>query len=151
MKYLILDNIRSAHNVGSIFRTADAASVAKIFICGYTPAPTDRFKREVESIKKTSLGATKTVAWEAADDIEDVIRCLKREGVTIVAVEQTKTAVALFDFTPPSNCAYILGNEIDGVQPAVLQQSDYVVEIPMSGSKESLNVAVAAGIMLFHR
>jgi 23S rRNA (guanosine2251-2'-O)-methyltransferase len=151
MKYLILDNIRSNYNVGAIFRTADAAGVAKIFLVGYTPAPIDRFGREVKELLKTSLGATKTVPWESVPDCLGLVKRLQTDGVTVVAVELTPTSISLYDFTVPENVAYIMGNEIDGVSPDVLAAVDVVVEIPMHGMKESLNVSVATGIMLYAR
>lgn len=149
MKYLILDNIRSTHNVGSIFRTADGAGVKKIFLCGYTPSPVDRFNRPVPAILKTSLGATETVEWEADSDVVSVVCRLKEQGFLIVSVEQTEQSISFHSFTSPEKVAFILGNEIDGVQPAVLSASDVVIDIPMNGKKESLNVSVAAGIVLF--
>jgi len=156
---LILDNIRSAHNVGSIFRTADAAGVERIYLCGITPTPTDRFLRVNPEIKKTSLGATEMVAWEHVGDSSDVatekilalIGELKRSGFIVVAVEQHAAATQLFNFTAPEKVAYIFGAEVEGVQPEVLEQADVKVEIPMAGRKESLNVSVVAGIVLFQK
>lgn len=148
---VILENIRSAHNVGSIFRTSDGAGVSRIYLCGYTPAPVDRFDRVVPEIQKTSLGASDLVSWERADDVADIIRTLQTNCITFVAVEQTPEAIPLTDFTPPERVAYLFGNEVDGVQPTTLALADQVVEIPMVGQKESLNVSVAAGIVLFNR
>ena len=148
-KILILDNIRSAHNVGSIFRTADGAGVSKIYLCGYTPTPIDRFGREVAEIKKTSLGATQTVEWEQVISIIELVDRLQKEGVCVVAVEQTDQSIPLGDFVPKSDTAYIFGNEVDGVGQEALKKTDQVVEIPMKGSKESLNVSVTVGIVLF--
>lgn len=148
---VLLDSIRSAHNVGSIFRTADGAGVSKIYLCGYTPAPVDRFGRVQKEIAKTSLGASETVAWEQVDDaaVSAVITRLKSEGYEVVAVEQTPTAVALHDYIPHKKVAYIFGNEIDGVSKQLLDLADRVVELPMHGIKESLNVSVTAGVVLF--
>ena len=153
MKHLLLDNIRSAHNVGSIFRTADGAGVEKIWLAGYTPTPVDRFGREQPEIAKTSLGASKTVPWEHLENEETLAKLasLQAEGFQIVAVEQTPKAVSIHDFTPGDKTIYIFGNEIDGVSPALLEAVDVVIEIPMHGQKESLNVAVTAGIILFHQ
>ncbi len=153
MKFVILDNIRSAHNVGSIFRTSDGAGVSKIFLVGVTPCPVDRFGRSQPEIAKTSLGAADIVPWEQVsnDDSVLLVRRLRGEGVTVAAVEQTSNSVALDDFQAPENVAYILGNEVDGVSEALLKESDMVVEIPMVGEKESLNVSVAAGIVLFKK
>ncbi len=150
-KILILDNIRSAHNVGSIFRTSDGAGVVHIYVCGYTPAPIDRFGRSVAEIKKTSLGASESVPWTAvADtDVAALVTRLKAEGYMIVAVEQAEGSCSLYDFTVPEKVVYVLGNEIDGVSPVGLAAADVVLEIPMRGMKESLNVSVCAGIVLF--
>jgi tRNA G18 (ribose-2'-O)-methylase SpoU len=150
VKYLILENIRSAYNVGAIFRTADGAGVSKIFLIGYTPAPVDRFGRTQPEIDKTSLGAIKTVEWEYAAETTTVLERLKQEGCVIVAVEQTKGSIPLRAFVKPEKVAYIVGNEIDGVSAAATQYADRTVEIPMLGTKESLNVSVAAGIVLYH-
>ena len=153
MKFVILDNIRSAHNVGSIFRTSDGAGVSKIFLVGVTPCPVDRFGRSQPEIAKTSLGAADIVPWEQVsnDDSVLLVRRLRGEGVTVAAVEQTSNSVALDDFQAPENVAYILANEVDGVSDAIIKESDMVVEIPMVGEKESLNVSVAAGIALFKK
>ena len=148
--FVILNNIRSAHNVGSIFRTADGAGVSKIYITGYTPAPYDRFGREQKEILKTSLGATHTVPFEVFENIHELIEQLKNEGVAIVSVEQTPTAVAYKTFVPKGDTAFIFGNEITGVEESVLALSDKHIMLPMGGAKESLNVSVCAGIILFH-
>ena len=150
MAIIILENIRSHYNVGAIFRTADAVGVEKIFLTGYTPAPVDRFGRVVGEISKTALGAEATVAWQAVGSVEMLRDELKTQGYQIVAVEQTKTALALPDFKPPAKTAYLLGNETAGVSEKSLSLADAVVEIPMMGKKESLNVSVAAGIVLYH-
>lgn len=151
MRYVILHNIRSAHNVGAIFRTCEGAGVTKIFLTGYTPAPLDRFGRPVAEITKTSLGASLMVPWEQSADIGEVISTLRNAGVLVVAIEQAKTALSLFSFTPPQSIAYIFGNEITGITPDVLDRTDAVVEIPMQGQKESLNVATTVGIVLFQK
>lgn len=153
MKFVILDNIRSAYNVGSILRTSDGAGAAKIFLVGVTPCPVDRFGRTQPEIAKTSLGAAAVVPWEHVSDEEAVllVRRLQSEGVTVVAVEQTLNSISLDDFKVPDEVAYILGNEVDGVSEALIKESDMVVEIPMAGEKESLNVSVAAGIVLFKK
>jgi 23S rRNA (guanosine2251-2'-O)-methyltransferase len=148
--YVILHNIRSAHNVGSVFRTADGAGVSKIFLTGYTPTPTDRFGRESAEIAKTSLGATHTVPYEVVTDIETLIARLKAQDVGIVAIEQTPHAEDYREYTPAHDVAFIFGNEVTGVEAEVLQASDMHLMIPMRGSKESLNVSVCAGIILFH-
>ncbi len=151
-KRIILDNIRSAHNVGSIFRTSDGAGVTHVYVGGYTPAPVDRFGRAVAEIEKTSLGASQAVPWSAVpeSDIRSLAIQLKADGFSIVAVEQTSSAVPLLTFTVPEKVAYVLGNEIEGVSEAWLKLADAVVAIPMQGTKESLNVSVCTGIVLFH-
>lgn len=149
-KYLILENIRSAYNVGAIFRTADGAGVSKIFLIGYTPAPIDRFGRVQPEIKKTSLGASEVILWEHHPTVEPVIERLQAEGLKVAAVEQGKESISLGDFEVPEKVVYVLGNEVDGVSDTVLQKADTIVEIPMLGTKESLNVSVAAGIVLYH-
>jgi 23S rRNA (guanosine2251-2'-O)-methyltransferase len=148
--FVILHNIRSAHNVGSVFRSADGAGVSKIFISGYTPAPIDRFGREREEILKTSLGATHTVPYEVVSDIHELLTLLKEKGIQIVAVEQTEKAIEYTTFTPQGGVAFIFGNEVTGVEEGVLQNADVHIQIPMRGKKESLNVSVCAGVILFH-
>lgn len=148
--FVILHNIRSAHNVGSVFRSADGAGVSKIFLAGYTPAPVDRFGREREEILKTSLGATHTVPYEVVSDIQTLITRLAEEGVTLVAVEQTPQAIPYTSYSPQGDTAYIFGNEVTGVESDVLARAPVHIQIPMSGAKESLNVSVCAGIILFH-
>jgi tRNA G18 (ribose-2'-O)-methylase SpoU len=150
MKYVILEDIRSAYNVGAIFRTADAAGVAKVFLTGYTPAPIDRFGRVQTEISKTSLGASESVPWESRDTITDLIKELQTQGVSIVAVELAGGSVLLPNFLVPGKVAYILGNEVTGVSAEALGLADAIVEIPMLGQKESLNVSVSAGIVLYH-
>ena len=151
MKYVILSDVRSRHNVGAIFRTCEGAGVAMLYLAGYTPLPIDRFGREVGEIKKTSLGASVMVPWAAADDIELLILKLKSHGVTVVAVEQTPQSVSLYEFTEPNEVAYVFGNEITGVVPEVVALCDCAIEIPMYGRKESLNVSVTTGIVLFQK
>lgn len=149
---VFLDNVRSTHNVGSIFRTADGAGVERVLLGGYTPTPIDRFGREQAAIKKTSLGATANVLWEKVEVSEyiDRVSDLKHSGYRVVAVEQTSQSILLSTFTPPEKVVYIFGNEIDGVSSELLALADTTVEIPMAGKKESLNVSVTAGIVLFH-
>ena len=149
MRQVILFNVRSRHNVGAIFRTCEGAGVSKLWLVGYTPAPVDRFGRVVEEIKKTSLGASEMVPWQQADDIFLLLEKLKEAGTTVVAIEQATEAVSLFSFAEPENVVYLFGNEITGVMPEILAVCDRVVDIPMSGRKESLNVATTVGIVLF--
>lgn len=158
-KIVILDNIRSAHNVGSIFRTSDASGVGKVYLVGPTPCPVDRFGRTQPEIEKTSLGASLSVPWEhigtaenrATDEVLNLCKKLQAGGYTIVAVEQADNSISLYDFTLPEKVAYIFGAEVEGVQKEVLEVVDVVLELPMQGMKESLNVSVAAGIVLFKK
>lgn len=150
MKILILENIRSAYNVGAMFRTADAAGVDKIFLVGYTPTPIDRFGREQSEIKKTSLGASAEVEWEHQEDIETVIKTLKSKNIIVAAVELAENSILLNQYQAPPAIAYILGNEVEGVSAKALSLADVILEIPMHGMKESLNVSVSAGIVLYH-
>ncbi|MDP3785306.1 MAG: RNA methyltransferase [bacterium] len=147
--FLVLHNIRSLHNVGSIFRTADGAGVSKIFLTGYTPSPVDVFGKYRREISKTALGAEKYVPWEKPRPAAVLIKRLKRFNVQIVALEQTKGAVDYRKFKPEFPIALILGNEVRGLSKSVLQKCDKIIYIPMRGRKESLNVSVAAGIALF--
>ena len=151
---LILDNIRSLHNVGSIFRIADCAGVKKIYltgITGYPPQPNDLRKpwaqtRAAKEIGKTSLGAEHVVTWEYVQDPMQAVEQLKRTGCTIFALEKTLTSVSLFDIPLPASVALIVGNEIEGVSQSLLTVADRVVEIPQFGTKESLNVANATAV-----
>jgi len=163
--YLILDNIRSLHNVGSMFRTADAFGVSKIYLCGYTGKPVDRMGKPVKEIEKTALGAEKTVPWECARNAWRVIEKLKKEGVRVLALENNVPgAISLYtasekDSSFPKkrkmlsfsgrSVALIVGNEVRGLSKNVLQRADAIVSIPMHGKKESLNVAVACGVALY--
>jgi tRNA G18 (ribose-2'-O)-methylase SpoU len=148
---LILHNIRSVHNVGSIFRTADAAGVSKIFLSGYTPLPVDHYGLPRKDFAKVSLGAEKTIPWEHYKTIASVIKKLKKENYYIVAIEQDKKSTPLFEFKAPKDkeVVLVLGNEVLGISKASLALCDEIVEIPMYGKKESLNVSVAAGIVMF--
>ncbi|MDP3963869.1 MAG: TrmH family RNA methyltransferase [bacterium] len=180
---LIADNIRSLHNVGSIFRTADAFGVAKIYLCGYTALPIDRMGQSVARIAKTALGAEKIVPWEKARQTWRLIEKLKKDGVYIVALENNVPgAVSIREVVPhphggggesssggfagdsqyqnildwsPRNgggvvqIALILGNEVSGISKNILKRADAIVQIPMHGKKESLNVSVACGVALY--
>jgi 23S rRNA (guanosine2251-2'-O)-methyltransferase len=146
---LVLDNVRSVHNVGSIFRTADACGVRKIYLVGVTPTPIDRFGRERSDLHKTALGAEKSVAWEHADNILNLMQNLKNKGYFLLAVEQSSKSIDYKEAKPPASTAYIFGNEVDGLSASLLEESDLVAEIPMLGRKESLNVSVAVGVALF--
>lgn len=148
-RYLILHNLRSAHNVGAIFRTADAAAVSHIYLTGYTPAPLDRFKRLQGEIAKTALGAEKTIPWTSARSLARVMKSLRAKGVRIVGVEQDTRARDYRLFKPEGDVAFLFGNEVTGLAPATRAVCDDLIEIPMLGMKESLNVATTAGIILF--
>ena len=142
---VLLDNIRSAYNVGSIFRTADAFLIEAIFICGYTPPPTHR------SVHKTALGAVDTVDWMHFPNIADAIAQLNENGYGVYAIEQAEQTIKLEKFALPEGgkIAVIFGNEVEGVQNSVLKIADGCIEIPQHGMKHSLNVSVAAGIVLW--
>lgn len=151
---VILHNIRSLYNVGSIFRTADAAGIEKIYLCGFTPTPIDQFGKYRPQLAKISLGAEKYVAWEKVDSTAKLIDKLKGEGYKIFSVEQSKKSIPYYSLKAKSykskTIALVLGNEIKGLPLAILKRSDKILEIPMKGRKESLNVAVAFGIIAFH-
>jgi len=146
---LILHNIRSAYNVGSIFRTADAVGISKIYLTGYTPTPTDRFGRTRKDIQKTALSSEKTMPWEHVLQINTLIKRLRKEDFYIIGVEQSKQSVDYKTVHPKQKTALIFGNEVRGLSSAVLKKCDIVAEVPMKGEKESLNVAVATGVVLF--
>lgn len=146
---ILLHNIRSTHNVGAILRTADATGVKKVYFSGYTPAPIDRFGRARADISKASLGAEKTVTWEVVADPIKLIKNLKKEKVQIVAVEQDKRSIDFRKLKPTKDILIIMGNEVDGVDGETLDMCDVIVELPMLGQKESLNVSVAAGVILY--
>lgn len=151
--YIIAHNIRSAHNVGAIFRTCDGAGVAKIYLSGYSQQPALENKenktKPEKMLEKTALGAELSVAWECAEDLPALIEKLKKAGVSIVALEKTATSVDIRKFQPSFPMALILGHEVDGVKDAILEVCDAVIEIPMRGQKESLNVSVATGIAIY--
>lgn len=142
---VILDNIRSKQNVGSIFRTADCAGVSKIYLCGTTPAPIDRFGRGVKEIVKTALGAEKTIEWKYAKSTRTVLKKLKKSGFQIIAIEQNKNSLDYKKIKPKFPVAFVVGNEVTGIKKSVLKLCDTIAEIPMRGKKESLNVSVAFG------
>ena len=150
----VLHDIRSAHNVGSIFRTADAAGVEKIFLCGITPGPLDRFGLSNPKVTKVSLGAEHTVAWERVSTTLMILERLKKERYFLMAVEQAPRSCPYYQFelSPGvwDKTVLVLGNEIDGIPTKIIDKVDKILEIPMRGKKESLNVAVAFGIVAFH-
>ena len=146
---LILLNIRSAENVGAIFRTADAAGIKHIYLVGITPAPLDRFQRPRKDIAKSALGAELSVPWQLVKTVTPLLTKFKKEGRTMIAIEQSPTSVDYKKVKAVENAVFILGNEVEGVPKAVLAKCDIVAEIPMRGMKESLNVSVAAGIAVY--
>ena len=146
---LILHNIRSNHNVGSIFRTADGAGVSKLWLTGYTPAPLGQFKRVNAEIAKTALGAEQSVEWEKRENILELITELKNLDYKIWALEQNEKSVDYREVKLTGKTALIVGNEVGGVEAEVLNMCDQIIEIPMRGEKESLNVAVATGVAVF--
>ena len=146
----ILYNIRSIHNTGSIFRTADAAGVEKMYLCGVTPTPLDRLGKKRNDFIKVSLGAEDSVSWEKVPDIYKLIRRLKKDGVTIIALEQNEKSIPYSKkLDVERNIALIVGNEVEGLPEEILREADHIIEIPMSGKKESLNVSVAFGIAAY--
>jgi len=152
---VILYNVRSLHNVGSIFRTADAAGCEKIYLCGITPAPLDVFGKPRPQLTKVSLGAEKYVEWEKVKSASRLIDKLKKDKYKIFAVEQSKKSIPYSNIKRSSNLrvgrlVLVLGNEIKGLPAPILKRADKILEIPMKGEKESLNVAVAFGIVIFH-
>jgi 23S rRNA (guanosine2251-2'-O)-methyltransferase len=149
MHSVLLHNVRSSHNVGSIFRTADAAGITHIFLTGYTPLPVDRFKRPNKEIAKTALGAETYLAWESATSPLSIVKRLRREGWAIVGVEQDARAIEYRTYSATGPTLFVFGNEVRGLSKALRNACDSLIEIPMRGKKESLNVAVSAGIILF--
>jgi len=142
---VVLDNIRSLNNIGSVFRTADAFLIKKIYLCGITAQPPHK------DIHKTALGATETVDWIHFDTTQDAVNQLKNENAVIVSIEQVEGAIPLHKFKPDYKQTYALvfGNEVKGVQQSVVDQSDYCIEIPQFGTKHSLNISISTGIVLW--
>ncbi|KKR89129.1 MAG: tRNA/rRNA methyltransferase [Candidatus Wolfebacteria bacterium GW2011_GWA2_42_10] len=158
---VILHNLRSLHNVGSIFRTADAAGIEKIYLCGITPKPIDELGKPRPQLAKVSLGAEKYVKWEKCGQTARLIDKLKKQKYKIFAVEQNKKSIPYYRIHYPirrssdrivkkKKIVLVLGNEIKGLPQSILKRADKILEIPMKGKKESLNVAVAFGIVVFH-
>lgn len=141
---VIAENIRSAMNVGAFFRTCDAFAVEKLYLCGYTPAPPHK------DIMRTALGSTESVTWEHCSDIHTVLSHLKNDGYALYALEQTNKSIPLQSMPIIPKIAFIVGNEVDGVSQETLLQCDSIIEIPQFGTKHSLNVSVAMGIVLWH-
>ena len=150
----VLSGVRSLHNVGSIFRTADGAGFSKIYLCGLTPSPLDRFGRWRPPLAKVSLGAEKTMPWEKSGSALRLIGKLKKEGYRIFALEQNKRAIPFYKSgsgagSSGKKIALVVGSEVGGLPRPVLNRADKILEIPMAGKKESLNVAVAFGIAAY--
>ncbi len=142
--YLILPDIRSCHNVGSIFRTADAFCVSKIFLAGYTASPPKI------QIDKVALGAEKWVPWEKVDDALKLIKKLKKQGLEIIALEKNDESVNIVSTKFQTSSVLIMGNEVEGIDNRIMRLADRAVHIPMHGRKQSLNVSVAAGIAMHY-
>ncbi|MGV6860351.1 MAG: RNA methyltransferase [Putridiphycobacter sp.] len=142
---IVLDNIRSLNNIGSVFRSADAFRIEKIYLCGITAQPPHR------DIHKTALGATESVEWEYVEDTVELVNRLKSENVITLSIEQAENSLKLDTFQPQINQKYaiIMGNEVDGVQQSVINASDFVLEIPQIGTKHSLNISVCTGVVLW--
>jgi 23S rRNA (guanosine2251-2'-O)-methyltransferase len=140
---LVLENVRSMNNVGSVFRTADAFLVEAVYLCGFTPVPPHR------EIQKTALGATETVRWKHFASASEAIRELEKENYSVYALEQAEKSISLRDFQPAPNekIALVFGNEVDGVMQETILHCKGVIEIPQHGTKHSLNIAVSAGIV----
>ena len=146
---LILPDIRSALNVGAIFRTADAVGITKIFLVGVTPCPTDKFDRIQKDIAKAALGAETWIPWEYKKEIVPLLKKLKKDGAIIVAIEQDKNSVNYKKVKKIDNMVFVVGEETAGLPDKIKNLADVIAEIPMSGKKESLNVSVATGVALF--
>ncbi|MEI8269837.1 MAG: TrmH family RNA methyltransferase [bacterium] len=146
---LILPDIRSALNVGAIFRTADAVGIDKIYLVGVTPRPNDQFGRVQKDISKSALGAEKTVSWEFKKSLPVLISKLKKDGYKIIAIEQDEKAIDYKKVKIGEKNTFIIGTEVFGIPKNILQKCDVIAEIPMKGEKESLNVSVACGVALF--
>ena len=142
---IVLDNIRSLNNIGSVFRTSDAFLIEKIYLCGITATPPHK------DIHKTALGSTDTVVWEYAESSLEVIKKLKQNNVIVCSIEQAENATMLQDFKPKTNTDYALvfGNEVKGVSQEVVDSSDVVIEIPQFGTKHSLNISVSCGVVIW--
>lgn len=145
---LILDNIRSVLNVGSIFRTADAFGVSKIYLCGITPSPIDRFGRKRNDLHKTALGAEETIDWKYSETTLEAVEKLKKENFKIISLEQNSNSIDYKNSKLSEKTAIVLGSETEGVSKEILKISDEIAEIKMLGEKESLNVGVSAGTFL---
>lgn len=147
--FVLLHDIRSVHNVGSMWRTGNATGVDKMFLSGYTPLPIDRFGRERKDFAKVSLNSQKAVTWEYVKNPSDLVKRMKKEGFYIVAIEQAKNSVDYKKVKIKKSVLFIVGNEVEGIPKNLLNLADVIAEMPMKGDKESLNVSVAFGVALF--
>lgn len=155
---LVAHNVRSAHNVGSLLRTADGLGVDHVYLSGYTPYPKAKNDTRLphlatkahRQIAKTALGAEKTVKWRHEEDVGSLIKNLKKRGFKVAGLEQSESSIKLFELEAPDKLAIVVGNEIEGIPHAVLESCDLTLEIPMFGEKESFNVASAAAMALYH-
>ena len=151
MKIAVLDNLRSVHNVGSIFRTANAVGIDKIYLCGTTPTPLDHKGLRRKDFAKVALGAEDTLEWEYCENTAECINNLKKEDYYVIALEQDENSIdyKAVDITDKKDVVVIIGHEVDGITKDVLLCADVIIEIPMLGTKESLNVTIAFGIALY--
>ncbi len=155
---VVLHNLRSTHNVGSLLRTADGLGVKTVYLTGYTPYPAEArdarlphlVQKLTKQINKTALGAETSVDWQHQENIDEVTKTLRKNGYAVAALEQNPSSVNLADYKPPTKIALILGREVEGIEESVLKQCDVVLEIPMRGRKESFNVVQAAAMALYH-
>jgi 23S rRNA (guanosine2251-2'-O)-methyltransferase len=151
MKIAVLDNLRSVHNVGSIFRTANAAGIEKIYLCGTTPTPLDKKGNKRSDFAKVALGAEETVSWEYFENANSCVKSLKEEGNYVISLEQDKNSIDYknIHIEGKENISFIIGGEVEGIQKEILKLSDVIAEIPMLGTKESLNVTIAFGVAVY--
>ena len=151
MKIVVLDNLRSVYNVGSIFRTCNAVGIEKLYLCGTTPTPLDKKGQKRKDFAKVALGAEDTLDWEYFESVNECVEKLKKENYYIISLEQDKNSVDYkkIDIINKKDITFIIGNEVDGITKEVLETSDVIAEIPMLGTKESLNVTIAFGVAVY--
>lgn len=151
MKVVVLDNLRSVYNVGSIFRTANAVGIEKIYLCGTTPTPLDKKGLRRKDFAKVALGAEDTVAWEYIENTIDCVNKLKNENYYVISFEQDNNSLDYKEVSvkDKENVVFVIGSEVDGVSHEVIKMSDVIAEIPMLGTKESLNVTIAFGVAVY--
>ncbi len=151
MKIAVLDNLRSVYNVGSIFRTANAAGIEKIILCGTTPTPVDKKGERRKDFAKVALGAEDTIVWEYQEETAKTLKTLRQEGCYVVAFEQDETSVDYREVSieGKQDIAFVIGPEVTGISREVLDECDVIAEIPMLGTKESLNVTIAFGVGVY--